>query len=51
MFTLPSGQMTGEEMADVYLSNRMKIARFLKKNKAPFIAVVYKDAAIHRCDI
>ena len=51
IITLPSGEMTGQEMADVYLANRARIGRFLKNNKPPFIAVVYKDAPIHRCDI
>ena len=51
IFTLPSGEMTGQEMANVYLANRARIGRFLKNNKPPFIAVVYKDAPIHRCDI
>ncbi len=40
MFTLPSGNMTGDEMTSLFLNNRLKMARFLRKQPPPFIAVV-----------
>jgi predicted nuclease of predicted toxin-antitoxin system len=43
LFTLPSGNMTGEEMAKMYLANRFRMARFLRKHPPPFIAVVRRD--------
>jgi hypothetical protein len=46
MFTLSSANMTGQEMAEVYLANRFKISRFLNKHSPPFIATVYREAPI-----
>jgi PIN like domain len=46
MFTLASGEMTGEEMAQVYLHNGPKIGRFLKKYAAPFIASVSRSGIV-----
>jgi hypothetical protein len=43
LFTLPSGNMTGEEMAEMYRSNRLRMARFLRAHPPPFIAVVHRD--------
>lgn len=40
LFTLPSGNMTGQEMAETFLENRLRMARFLKQQDAPFVAVV-----------
>jgi hypothetical protein len=42
MFTLSSGNMTGEEMAEMYVQNRLRMARFLKNHRAPLLAVVSK---------
>ena len=44
MFTLPGGNMTGEEMAERYLSSRGRMARILNNTPAPFAAVVHADA-------
>jgi predicted nuclease of predicted toxin-antitoxin system len=49
MFTLSGGNMTGQEMAEVYLANQSRITRFLNKNPPPFIATVYRDAPIALC--
>jgi hypothetical protein len=38
VFSLSSGNMTGEQMARVFLKNRLKMARFNKKQPPPFIA-------------
>jgi hypothetical protein len=43
MFTLSSGNMTGEEMAEVFFDNRLKMARLLHKHPPPFIAVVTRS--------
>ncbi|SRR5258708_1524974 len=40
MFTLPSGNMTGQEMGAVLCASRLRMARFLRKNNHPFIATV-----------
>jgi hypothetical protein len=40
MFTLPSGNMTGDQMAALFLDNRLDMGRCLKKNRGPLIAVV-----------
>lgn len=40
LFTLPSGSMSGKQMAEIFVSNRLNMARFLKKHSPPFIAVV-----------
>jgi hypothetical protein len=45
MFTLPSGNWKGQEMVDAYLNGRPKMGRVLKKQPAPFVAVVYKDGS------
>ena len=43
MFRLSSGNMTGEDMANVFLDNRLKMGRFLKDHDPPFIANVSKS--------
>jgi predicted nuclease of predicted toxin-antitoxin system len=40
MFRLPSGNMTGEDMGRVFVNNRLKMGRFMKKHPPPFIARV-----------
>lgn len=40
MFSLSSGNMTGAEMASVFVENCLKMARFIKNHPAPFIARV-----------
>jgi hypothetical protein len=40
MFNLSSGNMTGGQMADVFVANRLKMGRFIKKHSPPFIARV-----------
>jgi hypothetical protein len=40
MFTLATGNMTGEQMASVFAANRLKMGRFIKKHPPPFIARV-----------
>lgn len=40
VFTLPSGNMTGEEMAERYVSSKLRMARFLRQHEGPFVGVV-----------
>jgi predicted nuclease of predicted toxin-antitoxin system len=40
MFRLSSGNMTGAEMARVFVANRLRLGRFIKNNPSPFIARV-----------
>jgi hypothetical protein len=40
MFTLPNGNMTGEQMGKVVVESRLRMARFLHKHTGPFIANV-----------
>lgn len=42
LFTLPNGNMSGDEMAQTFLANRLKMGRVLHKNRGPFVAVVSK---------
>lgn len=43
MFALSSGNMTGDEMARVFVDNRLKIARIIKDTPPPFIARVSRS--------
>jgi len=43
MFTLSSGNMTGEEMGRVFVDNRLKMGRFMKNHPPPFIARVSRS--------
>jgi predicted nuclease of predicted toxin-antitoxin system len=40
MFSLSSGNMTGEQMAEVFVANRLNIGPLIKKHSPPFIARV-----------
>jgi hypothetical protein len=40
MFSLSSGNMTGAQMAEIFVANRLKLGRFIKKHSPPFIARV-----------
>jgi predicted nuclease of predicted toxin-antitoxin system len=42
MFTLPSGNLRGDQMAQIFLDNRLRMARFIRQHAAGFIAVVSK---------
>src|SRR5262249_33986101 len=46
MFTLCSGDMTGDEMARVFVDNRLRMGRFLKHHSAPFVAVVSRTRSL-----
>lgn len=43
LFTLPIGNMTGEEMARIFLGNRLKMGRLLHRCRAPFVAMVSRS--------
>lgn len=43
MFTLPSGNMTADQMAEVFSTNRLKIGRLLHHHPEPFVAVVSRS--------
>ena len=40
VFNLSGGNLTGAEMARIFVDNRLKIGRFIKNHPAPFIARV-----------
>jgi predicted nuclease of predicted toxin-antitoxin system len=40
MFALSGGSMSGEQMSKIFSENMLKIGRFLKNNKPPFVARV-----------
>ncbi len=40
VFTLPNGNYTGDEMAEIFVSNLPRIGRFLKNHQPPFVARV-----------
>lgn len=46
MFTFASQDIRGEEMAEILLKSITKIQEFVRKNDAPFIAKIYRDAKL-----
>jgi predicted nuclease of predicted toxin-antitoxin system len=46
MFTLSSGNMTGEEMGRIFVDNRLKMGRFIKNHPPPFIARVSTSGVV-----
>lgn len=46
MFTFASQDIRGEEMAEILLNSITKIQEFVRKNDAPFIAKIYRDAKL-----
>jgi hypothetical protein len=43
LFTLPSGNMSGDEMAQTYLANKLDLGRTLHRHRWPFIAQVSRQ--------
>jgi hypothetical protein len=43
LFTLPNGKMTAAQMTEVFLENRLRMARLLHRLRHPFIAVVSRS--------
>jgi hypothetical protein len=46
MFTLASQRLSGEDMANIFLSAIVKMQNFVRKNQAPFIAKIYRDGRL-----
>lgn len=46
MFTLTSQNLSGEDMANVFLSAIEKMEDLVRKNQAPFIAKIYRDGRV-----
>lgn len=40
MFTLPNGNLSGDEMAQTFIVSRLRMARLLHNHPFPFVAVV-----------
>ena len=47
MFVLVSGNLTGIEMAEIFVKAVPMMKQFVQKTPAPFIAKVYKDGKVH----
>ena len=45
-FILTSGDLQGEEMAQIFAKALPGIARFLSKHKRPFIAKIARDGSV-----
>ncbi len=45
-FILTSGDLQGEEMAQIFVKALPRITRFLKKHPKPFIARIAKDSSV-----
>jgi len=45
-FILVSGNLTGQEMASIFLKSIPAIRRFITKHPSPFIAKVHKDSSV-----
>lgn len=48
VFVLVSGNMSGSDMAELFLKAINSIKRFISQNPGPFIAKVYKDGSVSR---
>jgi predicted nuclease of predicted toxin-antitoxin system len=46
MFTLASQNLSGKEMADIFLKSITKMQEFVRTHPAPFIAKVYRDGRV-----
>ena len=46
MFTLASQNLSGKQMADIFLRSANKMQEFVRKHPAPFIAKVYRDGRV-----
>ena len=46
MFTLVSQNLSGKQMADIFLGAVTKMQEFVRKHPAPFIAKVYRDGRV-----
>jgi hypothetical protein len=46
VFILASGNLTREQMANLFVATWEKLEKFARSNPAPFIAKVYKDGKI-----
>ena len=51
MFTLTSGNLTGNEMAEIIVKAIPKIHKFIQTNEPPFIATIAKSGVIKRIKI
>jgi hypothetical protein len=47
MFTLASQKLSGEEMAEIFLTAIISMQDFVRKYPTPFIAKIYRDGRIH----
>jgi 5S rRNA maturation endonuclease (ribonuclease M5) len=45
-FILTSGDLQGEEMAQIFVKALPRITRFLKNHTKPFIAKIAKDSSV-----
>ena len=45
-FSLTSGDLQGEEVAQVFVKALPRINRFLQQHKKPFIAKIAKDGSV-----
>jgi predicted nuclease of predicted toxin-antitoxin system len=46
VFSLASGNLTRQQMADLFVAVLEKLERFTQGNQAPFIAKIYKDGRV-----
>lgn len=46
MFTLASQNLSGKQMADIFVRSANKMQEFARKHPAPFIAKVYRDGQV-----
>lgn len=46
LFTFASQNLTGEEMAEIFLKAIVSMQRFVHKHPSPFIAKIYRDGKV-----
>jgi predicted nuclease of predicted toxin-antitoxin system len=50
-FILVRGNLSGQEMASIFVKALPAMARVIKKHPAPFIAKIYRDASVLKTDL
>ncbi len=51
VFILVRGDLSGEEMAEIFVKALSGIARVVKRHPPPFIAKIYRDASVLKTDL
>jgi predicted nuclease of predicted toxin-antitoxin system len=50
VFILVRGDLTGQEMAEIFVTSLSSILRIVKRHPAPFIAKIYRNGSVVKTD-